>query len=41
VRDSVDINLRIGSQTLPLQGSRATAQALAAALRDLSRAGLA
>lgn len=37
-RDQVDINLRIGSQTLPLQGSRATAQALAAALRDLSRA---
>jgi len=38
-RDSVDINLRIGSQTLPLQGSRATAQALASALRDLSRGG--
>lgn len=38
-RDSIDINLRIGSQTLPLQGSRATAAALASALRDLSRGG--
>jgi len=36
-RDTVDINLHIGSQTLPLQGSRATASALAGALRQLSR----
>jgi len=36
-RDQVDITLRIGAQALPLQGSRATAAALASALRDISR----
>lgn len=36
-RDVVDIRLNIGSQTLPLQSSRATAMQLASALRQLSR----
>jgi hypothetical protein len=36
-RDSIDVRLHLGAQSYPLQSSRATAQALAGALRDLSR----
>ena len=37
-RDSVDINLTLGGQRVQLQGARAQAQALASALREISRA---